>query len=202
MDFLYSVLISGRLDLIDAIIHDYFVLPEGFSISRDIDCIPFWEYQGDVLYDLPLQEHIHDIEVRQIAESVLTGCNSRVVDFFRSMFRDYIEENELEVPLLLQRGMRIQPFYPRSVKAEEAYNISKRFPDLPFNYDFMSEFLLDVVRTSEEPDLDYFTDVVLGNDGNLALITSIPPYFDKEEIERHLQRIGDEVYPHEYQLVQ
>ena len=78
MDFLYSVLISGRLDFIDAIIHDYFVLPEGFSINKDITYIPFWEYQGEVLYDLPPQEHIHHIEVTQIAESVLTGCNSKI----------------------------------------------------------------------------------------------------------------------------
>ena len=201
MDFLYAVLASGRLDFIDVILHDYFVLPQGFSITRDIPYVPFWGYSGDILYKLPSQGHIHEIEVAQIVEACLVGCNSRVVDFFRSMFINYVEDNEVAVPQLLQRGMRIQALYPRIAKAEEAYNISKRFPDLPFNYDFMSEFLLDVVRDSlDKPDPDYFTDVVLENDGNLTLITSILPYFDKEEVERHLERIGSKVYPLEYHL--
>nr|WIL03159.1 hypothetical protein Cbor_304 [Cedratvirus borely] len=207
MNFLYSVLISGRLDFIDAIIHDYFVLPEGFSINRDIAYVPFWEYQGEVLYDLPSQEHIHHIEVTQIAESVLTGCNTRVVDFFRSMFRGFIEENRILVPVFLQRGMRIQTLYPRSAKAEEVYSISKRFPR--WGYDFMSEFLLKGGDLDVEDFKDSqgnfvyspFIDVALMNDGNLTLITSILPYFDKREVERHLYRIGKRVYPLEYQLV-
>ncbi|SPN79405.1 Hypothetical protein ZAZAV_306 [Cedratvirus Zaza IHUMI] len=207
MDFLYSVLISGRLDFIDAIIHDYFVLPEGFSINKDIPYVPFWEYRGEVLYDLPPQEHIHHIEVTQIAESVLTGCNSRVVDFFRSMFRGFIEENKILVPVFLQRGMRIQTLYPRSAKAEEVYSISKRFPR--WGYDFMSEFLLKGGDLDVEDFKDsqgnfvysLFIDVAFMNDGNLTLITSILPYFDKREVERHLYRIGKRVYPLEYQLV-
>jgi hypothetical protein len=208
MDFLYSVLISGRLDFIDAIIHDYFILPEGFSISRDIACIPFWEYQGDILYDLPPQEHIHDIEVLQIAESVLTGCNSRVVDFFRSMFRDYIEENEVEVPLFLQRGLRIQTLYPRPepvlprpAKAEEAYSIVKRFTSLAFSYDFMPELVLDEVRESPySGPYDSVTDAVLDQTGNIAFIVSVLPYFDKEHIRRSISKISN-VYPLEEKLL-
>nr|WIL03413.1 hypothetical protein Cplu_300 [Cedratvirus plubellavi] len=66
----------------------------------------------------------------------------------------------------------------------------------------MSEFLLDTVREfAEAANPEYFTDVVFENDGNLTLITSILPYFDKREVERHLCRIGKRVYPLEYQLV-
>ncbi|SOB74210.1 hypothetical protein BQ9231_00327 [Cedratvirus lausannensis] len=123
------------------------------------------------------------------------------------MFRGFIEENKILVPVFLQRGMRIQTLYPRSAKAEEVYSISKRFPR--WGYDFMSEFLLKGGDLDVEDFKDsqgnfvysLFIDVALMNDGNLTLITSILPYFDKREVERHLYRIGESVYPLEYQLV-
>lgn len=195
MDFLQSVLISGRLDFIDAIIHDYFVLPQGFSISKDIIYVPFWEYRGENFYPLPPQDHIDHMQAVEIMESAVTSCNSRVVDFFLSMFRN-VHEREIEVSQLLQRGMRIQPLYRGAAKAEEAYGISMRFPNLPF-YNFMSEFLLDEVTKTK--DSHYITRVALNNDGNITMLTSILPYLNKQEMERHSRYLQD-IYPLEHEL--
>ena len=94
VDYLCSVLEKGRLDILDQIIHRYFSLPQGFSIQRDVPRIPFWQIRdeegGDrtIMYNLPTQQNFTLENFQKLIRPMLMSGDVRIVDFFRSIFRD------------------------------------------------------------------------------------------------------------------
>ncbi|SPN79422.1 Hypothetical protein BRZCDTV_333 [Brazilian cedratvirus IHUMI] len=180
LEYLCLVIIHGRVDILDQIIHKYFSLPKGFSIEKNIPKIPFWEFDKEkTIHDLPLQTTSW-FAVVEIIHACLSSSDARIVDFFRSIFRDSD----------LQRLVAGSDFSRRSLlahgKPEEAYNMALRFIDektLPRQLSYMSELVLSLPEQSEH---DY-TYLVTRRLGNLTFITSILPFLTKDDVKEILE---------------
>nr|WIL04677.1 hypothetical protein Cduv_197 [Cedratvirus duvanny] len=185
--YLYRVIRQGRVDRLDQILHNYFTLPKGFTIEKDIPHVPFWEYyhQG-TLYDLPLQE-TKSADVNYIIEAVMASADTRIADFFRSIFRD----RDLSRSTLITSRESLL----RHGKPEEAYGLALRFfgPRTRVEqYNYMVELLLLLSVTHEISGDDYssYLDERLGNITHLsALLPYVNPVYVKEVV------VDDIIFP-------
>ncbi|SPN79155.1 Hypothetical protein ZAZAV_191 [Cedratvirus Zaza IHUMI] len=196
LDYLSLVVESGNLDILDRIIHRYFILPEGFSIEKDIPRIPFWEmYDEDgndrTLLNLPLQE----IPTDDFVQTVIHSGDVRIVDFFRSIFGDDVFVENIAERHLSAYGSE------RHRKPEEAYTIDLRFLEKvitknPFvNYGYSIETLLHSANYGTKEQSSNIEE----NMGNIpylmALFSSLP--YDKELV---IDLVEDERFRKDYPL--
>ncbi|SPN79158.1 Hypothetical protein ZAZAV_193 [Cedratvirus Zaza IHUMI] len=167
--YLERVLLRGRLDILDQIIHSYFVLPEEFSIEKDIT--RYYRYGDNPLdepfpiYELPLQT-TEDEDVKEIVSFALLSSDVRIVDFFRSIFRD---RDLRDITKNLQRPEQVL-FHG---KPEEAYQIGLRFmqkDSKAYLYSYMVELLL---QTKDEGDYAFILDEKAGD---IPYITCLLPH--------------------------
>jgi hypothetical protein len=192
MHYLGLVISHGRIDILDRIIHRYFTLPEGFSIARDIPKVPFWEYRGAV-YDLPLQP-TPDEEVEEYMQDCMLTSDTRIVDFFRSIFRDRDLESIISRTTLSKKSLLIHG------KPEEAFGIALRFinQDTPVYYlDYMAELVLQ--QTSQ---VEGYAELIYRNLGNITFIQALLPYVQAEEILQRLEEQEYVLYPLSVQLLE
>ncbi|SHO33470.1 Hypothetical protein BQ3484_402 [Cedratvirus A11] len=190
---LYQVLEQGNVAELDQIIHDYFTLPSGFSIEKDILQVPFWEEPP--LYNIPLLDEVENMDA--ILHSALVGLNVRVVDFFRSLFRR-------EPP---HASYSIYQGLIRHGRAEEAYSIALRFPtlgdtgsdlgDTGSGYNYMSEMLINPKLNSLEAET--FISALDENPGNVTMLTSLLPYISKDKVRAYYASL-DETWKAIYRL--
>lgn len=176
--FLYVILSSGRTDWIDQIIHRYFTLPEGFSIESDIPYVPFWAKEFPI-YELPLYQG-RWIEAQEMLSSAIQGSNVKVVDFFRSIFRDKLQKISYGVNESIKQGLSMQK------KPEESFGIYRRFKQIVKIAPIMVEQSLDT-----ESDFVYLIEREPGNIPNLLVSLS---YFNREDLDR-LEGVFRENYP-------
>nr|WIL04600.1 hypothetical protein Cduv_120 [Cedratvirus duvanny] len=134
-NFLYLILSSGRTDWIDQIIHRYFTLPKGFSIESHIKYVPFWAEEFPV-YGLPPYKGRWN-EAQEMLSYAIEGSNVKVVDFFRSIFRENLEKISYGVNKSNKQGLFTQK------KPEETFGIYKRFKQISKVTPFMLEQALD-----------------------------------------------------------
>ncbi|SHO33230.1 Hypothetical protein BQ3484_162 [Cedratvirus A11] len=193
LNYLWLAITKGRIDILDKIIHRYFTLPKGFSIEKDIPKTPFWEIRDEqgrdrTIYNLPLQ----DLEVEDfnyLVRPILSSGDTRIVDFFRSIFRDRDFNSVLRDNFLSAYKSLLYHHKP-----EEAYGIDLRF----FNkesyrggglaYSYMIESLLYALQHDEHPEEFDWMSENLGDIPYLAaLLASIP--YEREDI---LPITGDE----------
>jgi hypothetical protein len=193
--YLCSVLQKGRLDILDQIIHRYFSLPQGFSIQRDVPSIPFWQIRDEegndrtIMYNLSTQPNFTLENFRKLVRPILMSGDVRIVDFFRSIFRDrdfntVIKENYITGSIHLSLHGR----------PEEAYGIDLRILNKEsyrghgLCYEEMIESLLYALTFGDDKpeECDFFT-MKLGEVAYLrALLSSIPQ--DKARINHLLQK--------------
>lgn len=178
---LYDVLSSGQTREIDAILSDYFTLPQGFSIEKDILEVPFWEEPP--LYNIPLWDEVEDKQ--EIMYAALVGLNPKVVDFFRSLFRNQVYR---DVPLAIYQGLL------RHGKAEQAYSLALRFPEQGYNY--MTEMLINPNLNSLQAET--FLSALDQNPGNITMLTALLPYISKNKVRDYYSTLEEEwklLYP-------
>ncbi|SPN79144.1 Hypothetical protein ZAZAV_186 [Cedratvirus Zaza IHUMI] len=186
MHYLGLVIRHGRIDILDQIIHRYFTLPEGFSVAKDIPKVPFWEYQG-VTYDLPLQT-TPDAIVEEYMEDCMSTSDTRIVDFFRSIFRNRNLQSMISKTTLSKKSLLIHG------KPEEAYGIALRFikENTGIEYlDYMVELVLQ--QTGQK---DSYWRLVHRNLGNITFVQALLPYVKKY----HIEEIFVELEEHDYVL--
>ncbi|SPN79302.1 Hypothetical protein BRZCDTV_267 [Brazilian cedratvirus IHUMI] len=183
--FINIVLTSGRIDWIDQILHRYFTLPEGFSIESYIEYVPFWAEEFP-LYDLPLYTG-EWYDAQELLSSAIKGANVRVVDFFRSIFRDRLREVSYVVAESNKRGLDLQK------KPEESFGIYKRFKQIARISPFMVEQSLE-----EKSD---FLDLVESELGNIPNLLVSLPFLDRQEINGIL-RVPASNYPLSRKIIQ
>lgn len=173
---LYKILASGRVEELDAILHDYFTLPSGYSVARDVLEVPFWEEPP--LYNIPLLEQVEDKE--EIMQAVLVGLNPQVVDFFRSLFRGYTPAHASSSIYegLLKHG-----------RAEQAYALALRFPQ-DRGYDYMVEMLINPKLNSLQAET--FLSALDTNLGNVALLTALLPYIRRDKLQTYYEALDEE----------
>nr|WIL04272.1 hypothetical protein Clen_342 [Cedratvirus lena] len=173
------VLRTGKVKEVDKILHDYFVLPLGFSIEADILQVPFWEEPP--LYNLSSSTKIaiSPQDAQRIMYASLVGLETRTVDFFRSLFRGLVLE---EASSFIYQGLLMHG------KAEEAYSIALRFPGL--GYDYMAEMLVNPKLNSLQA--ESFISAFQENPGNIALLTSLLPYIRKKKVAEYYRNLDQE----------
>nr|WIL03281.1 hypothetical protein Cbor_429 [Cedratvirus borely] len=195
---LYQVLEQGNVTELDQIIHDYFTLPSGFSIEKDILQVPFWEEPP--LYNIPLLDEVEDMD--SILHSALVGLNVKVVDFFRSLFR----REPSNASYSIYQGLI------RHGKAEEAYSIALRFPPAlgdtgsglggpetgsGLGYNYMSEMLINPKLNSLQAET--FISALDENPGNITMLTCLLPYISKDKVREYYVSL-DETWKAIYRL--
>ena len=193
VDYLCSVVKKARVDILDQIIHRYFVLPEGFSIEKHVAKIPFWQIRDEegrdltIMHNLPLQNFNHE-DFKKLLEPVLMSGDVRIVDFFRSIFRN----RDLKV---ISRGSYVggSVYLFLHGRPEEAYGIDLRILDEESRRDrglfcSMIESILYALpyRKRKPEECDLFTSM-LGDVTFLStLVASVPQ--DKARINHLLQK--------------
>ncbi|SHO33240.1 Hypothetical protein BQ3484_172 [Cedratvirus A11] len=179
----------GKIRELDQIIHDYFTLPKGFSIERDVPYVPFWKITDkySALLDLPLQDYPEE-EMENLVNAISSSGDVRIVDFFRSIFRDrldLLEENYFSAwRSLILHG-----------KPEETYGIEVRFfnPEREYaEYEYMAENVLGLVIPNKVELKSYFLTSALGD---ITYLTAVLPFFPKEVIEQALSGLDGVLYP-------
>ncbi|SPN79305.1 Hypothetical protein BRZCDTV_268 [Brazilian cedratvirus IHUMI] len=168
-DLLIDILMTGRVDWLDQVLHRYFVLPQGFSIARDVPHVPFWSNTFPLLHHLPVYRgslNVHSIMVHAIATS-----NGRIVDFFRSIFREQVQEEIHNFYLYNKMGLEL------SKNPEETFAIHRRFkqPDMDIEAPFMVEQFLDLA--------DDYDGAIMYEPGNITTLQSVLPFLSREDIE-------------------
>jgi hypothetical protein len=209
VDYLCSVIEKDRVDILDQIIHRYFVLPEGFSIEKHVPRIPFWQIRDDegldltIMYHLPLQNFSHE-NLQKLVRSVFICGDVRIADFVRSIFRDRDFNT-----IIKERYMIGSAFLVYHCRPEEAYGMDVRFLNKEscachcVAYDDMVESLLYALRFGDKkPEECNFFTMKLGNLPYLrSLLSSLPQ--DKARITHLLQNQAFHVlYPLSIQLLQ
>jgi hypothetical protein len=176
IDYLALVLEQGRVDVLDKILQYYFVLPQGFNIEKDIPYTPFWAEEFPI-YDLPLQETPEE-DFDTLVGPILSSGDTRIVDFFRSIFRDRDFNTPVRENFLSGYGSLL---YHR--KPEEAYGMDVRFFNKEsytgrgLGYDYMIESLLYALSHDEEPeDNDWIEDGHLGDIPFITAFLQLVPY--------------------------
>jgi hypothetical protein len=164
--FLEDVLLAGRVDWLDQVIHRYFVLPPGFSIERDVPRVPFWAKEFP-LVDLPI--YTGSLDRYSIIINAICSSDTRIVDFFRSIFRDKIGEEISNFYIYNKIGLEC------SGAPEETFGVHKRFKQPEDDIDFppMIEQVLDLAEDYEG--------AIIHNRGNVVAIQSILPFLTKED---------------------
>ncbi|SOB74406.1 hypothetical protein BQ9231_00523 [Cedratvirus lausannensis] len=132
------ILSSGRTDWIDLILHEYFVLPEGFSIEENIDYVPFWAEEFPI-YELPLYPG-EWYDAQNILSAAIRGANVKVIDFLRSVFRDKLD---MISPIMWESAKQALDIQK---KPEEVFGIYRRFRNVPQVRPFMVEQALDLKK--------------------------------------------------------
>nr|WIL03145.1 hypothetical protein Cbor_108 [Cedratvirus borely] len=171
------VLSSGRTDWIDQVLHRYFTLPPGFSIEKDIEYVPFWSEEFPI-YELPLYQGSW-IEAREILAAAVRGSNVKVTDFFRSIFRDKLQNISDIVRENNKKGLLLQK------NPEACLGIHRRFRQVPNIIPFMIEQALD---------LGDFLNLIRGEPGNIPNLFVSLPYLDGEDLQK-LERTLRKNYP-------
>ncbi|SHO33237.1 Hypothetical protein BQ3484_169 [Cedratvirus A11] len=168
--YLRKIIEEGRIDILDEIIHGYFTLPEGFSIERNIPYIPFWQISSQQLEDLPLQPHIEDKEARKIIQASMQSSNTRIVDFFRSIFRDRNLEG-------FTKSTSTKNGLLRHGKPEETYGIALRFfgpKTNVFTLEHMAELFL--YFSQSQATYHYYTAIINRRKGDITFLQAVLPY--------------------------
>nr|WIL04683.1 hypothetical protein Cduv_203 [Cedratvirus duvanny] len=188
-DKLACLVKHGKIRELDQIIHDYFTLPKGFSIERDVPYVPFWEITDkySALLDLPLQDYPEE-EMENLVNAISSSGDVRIVDFFRSIFRDrldILEENYLSAwRSLILHG-----------KPEETFGIEVRFfnPKKEYaEYEYMAENVLGLLIPNKVELKSYLLASALGD---ITYLTAVLPFFPKEVIEQPLSKLDGVLYP-------
>ncbi|SPN79130.1 Hypothetical protein ZAZAV_179 [Cedratvirus Zaza IHUMI] len=207
--YLCSAIKKRRVDILDQIIHRYFTLPEGFSIEKHVPRVPFWQIRDEegrdctIMHNLPLQNFSHENYVKLVC-SMFIGGDVRIVDFFRSIFRDRNFNTTIKENYLSGSGFLFYHGRP-----EEAYGIDLRFLNKESYrghcvcYDDMIESLLYALPFGDEKpeDYDFFT-MRLGNLTYLRSLLSCVPQ-GKTRITHLLENQAFHVlYPLSVQLLQ
>ncbi|SPN79412.1 Hypothetical protein BRZCDTV_326 [Brazilian cedratvirus IHUMI] len=200
--YLALVLEQGRLDILDKIIHRYFTLPEGFSIEKDIPYTPFWELENNpALYDLPLQDTPEQDFVALISPILLSG-DTRIADFFRSIFRDRDFNTTIAEDFLSGYGCLRYHHKP-----EEAYGMDLRFLNKEsyngrgLGYDYMVESLLYALSHDEQPKDNDRLEGHIGNIPYLQTLLAHVPY-GKEKLQEAIFPGSEVLYPLSYAVIQ
>ncbi|SPN79151.1 Hypothetical protein ZAZAV_189 [Cedratvirus Zaza IHUMI] len=197
-DYLAWLVKHDDIKTLDQVIHDYFDLPQGFSIERDVPEVPFWQIKDrySALVDLPLQEY-PEIELDNLTKAIMACSDTRIVDFFRSVLTDR-----------LYNAVKNHPFAYKSLvlhgRPEQTYGIELRFFDpqeTNRDYSYMAELVLNLIS----PDtldatllpLTGIVDATLLSDsaGDITYLTSVLPLFSKEVIQSAIERIDGRLYP-------
>ncbi|SPN79146.1 Hypothetical protein ZAZAV_187 [Cedratvirus Zaza IHUMI] len=169
--YLRKIIEAGRIDILDEIIHGYFTLPEEFSIERDIPYTPFWQISSQQLReDLPLQPHIEDKEARKIIQASMQSSNTRIVDFFRSIFRDRNLEG-------FTKSTSTKNGLLRHGKPEETYGIALRFfgpKTNVFTFEHMAELFL--YFSQSQATYHYYTAIINRRKGDITFLQAVLPY--------------------------
>nr|WIL03729.1 hypothetical protein Cplu_176 [Cedratvirus plubellavi] len=190
-EFLYLIKATkkGRVDVLDDIIHGIFRLPKDFSIARDIprhynyDDERFWKEKG-YLVDLPLQEldeDIEDIFLEDLLRASFLSGDTRIVDFYLSIFRDKKED--------IREAARSAHFGYYSLlrhgNPEDAYGIALRTIRYRSSYDVLPYHMVEVaflfVQTNEKR--KYRVAFLLQHMGDITSIMAILPFCTKEDIQ-------------------
>nr|WIL03234.1 hypothetical protein Cbor_178 [Cedratvirus borely] len=195
---------KGRVDILDHNIHDLFRLPKDFSISRDVpkhgnyNNANFWKKKGYLL-DLPLQELDEDIEdtfLEKLLEASLESGDTRIADFYLSIFRNKKEE--------IKKAARKTRFGYDSLllhgNPEDAYSIAlrtlrykKTYDDLPFHIVEVAFYLMQKHYESQGAFL-------ISHLGDVASIMAILPVCSEEDVTRALN-VLDEVRGESYKYL-
>lgn len=174
--YLNKVIKANRIDLLDKVIHKYFTLPEGFSIQLDIPKVPFWKISSWQPMNLPLQPDVNNEEVEEIINSSLQSADTRIVDFFRSIFRDrnlqkFTKYTSTKHSLL------------RHGRPEETYGMALRFygpkKDV-IDFEHMAELLLYFSQRREIG--NYSTSIINNNKGDITFLQTILPLIETKYI--------------------
>jgi hypothetical protein len=189
---------KGRIDILDAIIHDVFNLPQGFSIARDITKHhnyydkDFWKNKGYLL-DLPLQEldeTIEDFYLQDLLKAGFKSGDTRIADFYLSIFRNKKED-------ILEAANRARSGYSSLLKhgkPEDAYGIALRSleyqsagKELPYHMVEVAFLLLQRNKRRRSQ-----TRFLMDHMGDVASIMAILPLCSKKDARRTLQRLTEE----------
>nr|WIL02959.1 hypothetical protein Cbor_183 [Cedratvirus borely] len=174
---LYKAIKASRIDILDQIIHGYFTLPEGFSIEKDIPKVPFWQISSwKPREDLPLQTHIEDGEVRNILLLSMKSADTRIVDFFRSIFHDRNIEK-------LTKYFTTRDSLLRHGKPEETYGIALRFFG-PKKDIITSEHMVELVLYfSQSKKIGrYYTTIINSSSRSITFLQALLPYIDPKYV--------------------
>ncbi|SOB74327.1 hypothetical protein BQ9231_00444 [Cedratvirus lausannensis] len=192
--YLSLVVRHGRVDILDDIIHRYFTLPKEFSIV-DLD-------KGGLegpfpLYDLPLQT-TSDEDVIELLESALSSGDVRIVDFFRSIFRDRDLVRMASQIRFLSDSLLIHG------KPEEAYKIALRFMDADISI-YRLSYMVELVLHQMEKKGSFWR-LLPDNLGNITFIQALLTYVDKEQVrfllEEDFTGVEHTLYPLSVSLLQ
>lgn len=164
--YLTDLIESGRVDYLDKALHFYFTLPKGFSIEKDIPYTPFWAEEFP-LYDLPLYTGTRQ---QDLIAAAITSSHSRVVDFFRSILRNKIDDEVTNFYTHNAKGLKLHK------RPEEAFGIYKRFKksEYKFSHIPMVEEILDLGER--------YVDGVKNNLGNITTLQSLLPLFTRKDL--------------------
>nr|WIL02753.1 hypothetical protein Cbor_186 [Cedratvirus borely] len=209
-DYLAWLVKHDDIKTLDQVIHDYFDLPQGFSIERDVPEVPFWQIKDrySALVDLPLQEY-PEIELDNLTKAIMACSDTRIVDFFRSVLTDRLYD-----------AVKNHPSAYKSLvlhgRPEQTYGIELRFFDpqeTNRDYSYMAELVLNLISpdtldatllpldrnasVSTLLSLTGIVDATLLSDsaGDITYLTAVLPFFPKEVIEQALSKLDGVLYP-------
>lgn len=172
-DFLYMILESGRIDWLDQILHRYFVLPPGFTIHKDIPHTPFWAKEFPI-YKLEAYQG-EELDLDDLYSYMFQACDSRVVDFLRSILDGKTiprEHNSLLGCFAIKNP-------------EETFAIYKRLGDPDDPYLNIPPSLEKVLDRGEG-----YYQMAVDNLGNIPLLLALLPFLTREEVEWLVENYG------------
>jgi hypothetical protein len=190
--------LTGDVDTLDDMIHDFFDLPGGFRIA-DIPRRRFWEPVPEL--DLPLSNWKDEYNQKELFDNALESGDIRIIDFFMSIFRN---RN-------LYKWARKRYFgYGLFLKGrpEDAYAFTLRFADkilqegFEGELDYMVELPLYFLDFSKEENQAFLPIEAYGNIPYLTVLLPLlnPKKLDTPWILQDLINKRDE-YPLSVKLV-
>ncbi|QIN54308.1 hypothetical protein [Cedratvirus kamchatka] len=198
--YLIEATVRGRIDLIDEIIHDLFTLPKNFSIARDVHRyhnyknVDFWKNESYLL-DLPLQEldeTIEDFYLRDLLRAALESGDTRIVDFYLSIFRD----REKDVNDAADRTLFGRDSLLRHGKPEDAFGTTLRLLKYKRRLDSLPNHIVEVAlflqQMSEKKELQ--KNFLISHLGDITSLIAVFAICDRKDIEDALQNIDNAEY--------